>query len=44
MTRLRNLVLDCDSGVVAVGEDTSRLNYKIAQGEYVLYYSNAFGG
>lgn len=44
MTRLNNLVVDCDAGIQAVSEDGSRLTYRFAQGDYVLYYSNAYGG
>ena len=44
MTRLGKYILDCNAGVSVIGADGNRLNYKIASGDYVLYYSNAYGG
>ena len=44
MTKLSNYIVDCDAGIQAVGGDGSRLTYRFAQGDYVLYYSNAYGG
>lgn len=44
MTNLNRFVLNCDTGVIVVGEDGSRNRYTIGSGDYVLYYSNAYGG
>lgn len=43
MTRLRNHILNCND-VIALGEDGTRMNYRFDKGDYVLYYSNAYGG
>lgn len=43
MTRLRNHIVNCND-IAAVGEDGTRLNYRYDKGDYVLYYSNAYGG
>jgi hypothetical protein len=42
MTNLKNYTLDCDAGITAVG--TGSINYTVSNGDYVLYYSNAYGG
>jgi hypothetical protein len=44
MTKLGKYIVDCNAGISVMGADGSRLNYKIASGDYVLYYSNAYGG
>jgi len=44
MTKLGKYIVDCDAGITVIGADGNRLNYKIASGDYVLYYSNAYGG
>ena len=44
MTKLSNYVIDCNAGINVTGEDGSQRNYKIASGDFVLYYSNAYGG
>ena len=44
MTRLLNYYIDCNAGINVNGADGSVYNYKIATGDYVLYYSNAYGG
>lgn len=44
MTNLRNYALNCNSGVNAIGRNNEIINYKVDKGDYVLYYSNAYGG
>lgn len=44
MTRLNNYIVDCNNGISVIGEDGSRLTYNFGTGDYVLYYSNAYGG
>lgn len=44
MTKVNNYIVDCNAGIVVTGEDGSQLTYKIASGDYVLYYANAYGG
>lgn len=44
MTHLSNFLVDCDSGFQVIGAESDRLTYRVAKGDYVLYYSNAYGG
>ena len=44
MTNLRGLILDCDAGINAIGINNDMFQYQVSKGDYVLYYSNAYGG
>lgn len=44
MTNLKNYAVDCDYGITVSGFNNTSINYKIASGDYVLYYANAYGG
>lgn len=44
MTNLNNYMLNCNEGFSVVGVNGETIDYKVTSGDYVLYYSNAYGG